>query len=207
MAAADTNQKLATLEPIALRQFTDPGFVGPKIYLHPKDFEAKVDNYLRTKTPPLREGYSSFCYHLIVPNFAHLKASYLKIVPENEHLIRTAYDANSPEDLPVLTRYFPASAVKEMTGPAKFLDVILYTREEIHQENMARGMEHLNNASDAPWGIMRVKAQDVERELPMLPTTLIRNALGKGFGGSGVPLDVDRYKESVGFWMHHAAVR
>lgn len=42
MAAADTNQKLATLEPIALRQFTDPGFVGPKIYLHPKDFEAKV---------------------------------------------------------------------------------------------------------------------------------------------------------------------
>jgi len=42
MAAVDSSEKLATLEPVALRQFTDPGFVGPKIYLHPKEFEAKV---------------------------------------------------------------------------------------------------------------------------------------------------------------------
>jgi hypothetical protein len=41
-------------------------------------------------------------------------------------------------DLPVLTRYFPAEAVKEMTGPAKFLDIILYSRNEIHQENVVR---------------------------------------------------------------------
>lgn len=131
-----------------------------------------------------------------------------------------------------------------MTGPAKFLDIILYSRNEIHQENVvrypsslfpsllpflppfffrafyspfplslppslhqARGMAHLNKETDAPWGIMRVKAQDVERELPMLPTTLIRNALGKEFGGSGVALDVERYKESVAFWMDHAAIR
>ena len=68
-------------------------------------------------------------------------------------------------------------------------------------------MAHLNKDTDAPWGIMRVKAQDVEKELPMLPTTLIRNALGKEFGGSGVALDVERYKESVAFWMDHAAIR
>lgn len=71
----------------------------------------------------------------------------------------------------------------------------------------ARGMAHLNKETDAPWGIMRVKAQDVDKELPMLPTTLIRNALGNEFGGSGVPLDVKRYKESVAFWMDHAAIR
>jgi len=68
-------------------------------------------------------------------------------------------------------------------------------------------MAHLNKETDAPWGIMRVKAQDVDKELPMLPTTLIRNALGNEFGGSGVPLDVKRYKESVAFWMDHAAIR
>lgn len=102
----------------------------------------------------------------------------------------------------MLTRYFPAEAVKNVTPNAKFLDVILYSRNEIHQENEARGMGHLNNESDAPYGtgspihppihlfhqptylptlspgIMRVKAQDVDFELPMLPTTLIRNALG-----------------------------
>jgi len=42
MAAVNASEKLAALEPVALRQFTDPGFVGPKIYLHPKEFEGKV---------------------------------------------------------------------------------------------------------------------------------------------------------------------
>lgn len=114
-----------------------------------------------------------------MPNFAHLQASYLKITPENEHLLRcvfvfavvcdgpsrrstdppvpsptiptpwraqtnllpsdhmcisclqtkqkqiqphsTRYDANSPGDLPVLTRYFPAEAVRHLTPKAKFL--------------------------------------------------------------------------------------
>lgn len=33
----------------------------------------------------------------------------------------TRYDANSPGDLPVLTRYFPAEAVRHLTPKAKFL--------------------------------------------------------------------------------------
>lgn len=41
----------------------------------------------------------------------------------------------------------------------------------------------------------------------MLPSTMIRNALGKEFGGSGVPLDVDKYRESVAFWTDYAAIR
>jgi hypothetical protein len=42
MAAADPNEALAVLEPRALRQFTDPDFQGPKIYVSPKAFEEKV---------------------------------------------------------------------------------------------------------------------------------------------------------------------
>lgn len=42
MAAADPNEALAVLEPRALRQFTDPDYQGPKIYLAPKAFEDKV---------------------------------------------------------------------------------------------------------------------------------------------------------------------
>jgi hypothetical protein len=70
----------------------------------------------------------------------------------------------------------------------------------------------------------------------MTPSTMIRNALGKvrcshahlpppthnththihthtnhthkqEFGGTGTPLDVERYRESVAFWSDHAAVR
>jgi len=40
----------------------------------------------------------------------------------------------------------------------------------------ARGMAHLNKETDAPWCIMRVKAQDVEKELPMLPTTSYKSS-------------------------------
>lgn len=88
MAAADPNEPLAVLEPRALRQFTDPDYQGPKIYLSPKAFEEKVKGYLLGGTPPLQAGFAPFCSHLIVPNFAHLQASYLRITPENEHLLR-----------------------------------------------------------------------------------------------------------------------
>lgn len=55
--------------------------------------------------------------------------------------------------------------------------------------------------------LKKQQAQDVEHELPMLPSTTIRNALGQEFGGSGVPLDVGKYKESVAFWSDYAAIR
>jgi len=34
----------------------------------------------------------------------------------------------------------------------------------------------------------------------MDPITMMRNALGKEEGGSGVPLDKTKYMESVKFW-------
>lgn len=34
---------------------------------------------------------------------------------------RTRYHANAPGDLPVLTRFFPAEAVRHLTPKAKFL--------------------------------------------------------------------------------------
>lgn len=61
-------------------------------------------------------------------------------------------------------------------------------------------------ASDAPWGIISVKSQDVDYEVPMQPITMMRNALGKEEGGSGVPLSREKYTESVNFWKKHAPV-
>ena len=39
-----------------------------------------------------------------------------------------------------------------------------------------------------------MKAQNVDYELPMQPITAMRNSLGKEYGGSGVPLDFEKYK-------------
>lgn len=59
---------------------------------------------------------------------------------------------------------------------------------------------------DYDWGIISIKAQDADHELPMTPITMLRNALGKQEGGSGVPLDRAKYLESVTFWSENVTV-
>lgn len=41
----------------------------------------------------------------------------------------------------------------------------------------------------------------------MQPITMMRNALGREYGGSGVPLDEGKYRESVAFWSKHVAIK
>lgn len=55
----------------------------------------QVNGFLRQGTPALQEGFAPFCSHLIVPNFAHLQASYLNITPETEHLLRCVYNLSN----------------------------------------------------------------------------------------------------------------
>ncbi|KAL3790750.1 hypothetical protein HJC23_010029 [Cyclotella cryptica] len=60
--------------------------------------------------------------------------------------------------------------------------------------------------STVPWGILSIKAQDIDRKLPMIPTTAVQNALGKEEGGSGVPIDREKYMEAYHYWKDHATV-
>ena len=64
-----------------------------------------------------------------------------------------------------------------------------------------------DSGSDAPWGIVSVKAQDESFELPMQPITVMRNSLGADQGGSGVPLDAEAYRASVAYWEKHAPIQ
>jgi hypothetical protein len=154
----------------------------------------------------LKPGYAPFCKHIFVKNdFTDVKVNVLEITKDNEHLLRTTYDARSEKELPVLVRWFPKELVKEDDLPvAKYLDLILYSREQINKENESMGQE--KNPETAPWGIVSIKAQDVDYELPMTPITAMRNALGKEEGGSGVPLDREKYLEAVAYWDKHANV-
>jgi len=109
--------------------------------------------------------------------------------------------------LPVLTRFFPKELVTVADQPplpvAKYLDLILYSREQIKKENAAMGND---SNSDSPWGIVSIKAQDVDYELPMQPITAMRNALGVDEGGSGIPLNREAYMEAYNYWKDHASV-
>jgi hypothetical protein len=82
------------------------------------------------------------------------------------------------------------------------LDIILYSREQIIKEREAlpeRGDAF--HVPDVPWGIISIKAQDEDHETPMQPITMMRNALGRDEGGSGVKLDRAKYDESVHYWQ------
>jgi hypothetical protein len=83
----------------------------------------------------------------------------------------------------------------------------LYSREQINIENAGAttkprvAIEFDTNSETAPWGIVSIKAQDVDHELPMTPITAMRNALGVKEGGSGIPLDRDQYMEAYNYWI------
>lgn len=153
----------------------------------------------------LKDGYAPFCKHIFLINdFTDARLNVLPITNENEHLLRTKYEARNDKELPVLTRWFPRDLVDTDLPKAQYLDLILYSRKQIEKENAAQG--RVENPETAPWGIVSIKAQDVDYELPMNPITIMRNSLGKEQGGSGVPLDREAYMESVNYWKDHAVV-
>ncbi|KAL6060377.1 DUF3228 domain-containing protein [Balamuthia mandrillaris] len=119
---------------------------------------------------------------------------------------RSDYVARREGELPVLTRWFPHDKVTPPT--AAFLDIILYSKEQIDKEDAAMGSNESSSLSNQnyQWGIVSIKAQNEEFELPMAPITMMRNALGITDGGSGVALDRDAYARSVAYWKEHANV-
>ena len=112
--------------------------------------------------------------------------------------------SRTEKELAVLERFIPRES---FTPPvAKYLDIILYSRDQVKQECDEMGDE-FTLSDDAEWGIVAIKPQDEKFETPMQPITMLRNALGKSEGGSGVPLDKSKYKESVEFWSSHVNVK
>ncbi len=65
----------------------------------------------------------------------------------------------------------------------------------------------VGEGEESPWGIVSIKAQGMNKEIPMEPITMMRNALGKDEGGSGVALDKDKYAQSAEFWSKHARLQ
>ena len=203
MSAAGGTKQMA-IDPFVIRQFDDKTYTGTRINYDKVAFETKMNELYDSGLASLVDGYAPFCKHLFVPNFVGAKLNYLEITPENESCMRSGYEARTDKELPVLVRWFPANLAPP-APVAKYLDVILYSREQIQKETAAMGKEE--DGETAPWGIISIKAQDVDYELPMQPITMMRNALGAEEGGSGVGLDRDKYTESVEFWSKHAPIK
>lgn len=193
--------KKILLDAFCLRQFQKGS--GSFINYDTHSFESTV-NDLYIKGHPLKDGYAPFCKHMFIENF--IKDVYPSTIEINESsslLIKTAFEARTDKELPVLRRFVNKTDVQ--LTPAKYLDVILYSKSQIIEENKAMGNEVED--IDYEYGIISIKPQDVDYELPMDPITMMRNALGKEEGGSGIPLDRKKYLESVEYWSHNVIVK
>jgi hypothetical protein len=72
-----------------------------------------------------------------VPNFAEVLCGYTEITPETKPLVESCYEARTEKELAVLIEYIDH---RKMPPPkATWLDVILYSREQIIAENIAMG--------------------------------------------------------------------
>ena len=180
----------------AKRHFS-PGFGGTKILnCSPEQFELAINSLT-----PVSEanGYAPFCKHVFFANFTDALDGVAEITPENGHLLKTGYEARRPEELPVLVRWFDAADV--VVGKAAFLDVILYTRTHLVEEE---GMEIPEGVE---WVVISINSAPTPEEAPMNPMTVLRNALPLAEGGSGVPLDRDAYMGAVKYWGKWATVK
>lgn len=193
--------KLFFLDPFAARQFDDPNYAGTRINFDKEAFAARM-NELCSDESKLVGGYAPFCKHVFVENFVGAKVAVLPITEANRALLQSDYQARTEKELPVLNRWFPKDKVE--VHEAKFLDIILYSREQLILERQA--MNDTNPVPEEPWGIISVKAQDEPFETPMQPITAMRNALGREQGGSGVPLNREEYMRSVKYWQENAPV-
>lgn len=193
------------LDPFAYRQFDDKSYLGTQIRFDKHEFEKKINEIYRSRSKELVDGYAPFCKHLFVENFTDSRVNMVPITQANARLLLSDYEARVPGELPVLVRWFPSHSVTPRV--AEYLDIILYSREQIRKENAATERESNEEHDEAPWGIVSIKAQDVNYELPMKPITMMRNALGKEEGGSGVPIDREAYLKSVEYWKQHAIVQ
>jgi len=154
----------------------------------PDEFERRLND-----EPPFKvlDGYAPFCKLHVHRNWTSTPCLTVPVSDANRHLLRSAYEARTKDELPVLVRWFEG-----VEAPvANWLIVILYSREQLAKEGAP---------IDADWGVVGCLYTAEPEEIPMAPITMMRNALGVEEGGSGVPLDREAYRRSVEFWECNA---
>lgn len=137
------------------------------------------------------DGYAPFCKLHVHANWTSTRCLSVPITDANREHLRSAYEARTRQELPVLVRWF------EGVEPpvAAYLIVILYSREQLALERAP---------IKADWGVVGCMYTAQPEETPMAPITMMRNALGVEEGGSGVPLDREAYQRAATFWEHNA---
>lgn len=190
------------IDSFGLRHF-DPNFMGTKITdISSEEFEYYLMGDTNIQSMNLIDSDMDFCKYLITPNFTQAKSGSCEITVENYQYLRSGYSSRKEGELSVLSRWFEFPV--EMP-PAKYLQIVLYSKEQLIKESEIRNESIDPNLTD--WNIIAILGQNSGTIEPMSPITMMRNSLGIEEGGNGHKLDKDQYKKSVDFWSKMATVK
>ena len=125
-------QRKIIMNKFCLRQFNENA--GPaRVEMEPQEFAERINEIYVEGNAILQEGYAPFCKHIIIDNFTSTKSAISQITPENQHLLMSDYESRTEKELAVLVRWFPKD--KFELKIAKYLDIILYSKEQIQLED------------------------------------------------------------------------
>jgi hypothetical protein len=78
-----------------------------------------------------------------VPNFAGVVCGYIEKNEKTKDLVESCYESRKENELAVLIEYIDRAKI--VPPVATFLDIILYSREQITKENLAMGSKVLSS--------------------------------------------------------------
>lgn len=195
------------LTSFALRHF-DANFTGTKIKIKPEEFEKYIQDEIGqpNKLPKfkdekihIRNGEFEFSRLITFPNIFDCVGSNMKITNENRDYLVSGYQARTPEELPVLSRWFELPIGFELPK-CENLTIVLYSREQLNKEDPSHYFEW-------DWGIVAILSHNGNDPEPIPPITMFRNSLGVEEGGNGAIIDREKYLQSVEFWNKHANIK
>lgn len=194
-------------DPFVERQFL-PGFSGTKVDAEIKEELLKVINdtyqYGLGDIGQILDSEWDFCKYLVLPNEFGVKCAVRPITLDIYPFIRTDYFARTPDELPILTRFAqlpPGFKSQE----ANYIVFVLYSREQLLKEFKGEGDFYFDESVE--WGIVSIMGTVEPKPDPLVPITMMRNALGVEEGGNGETLNRKTYNESVEFWSKHILVK
>ncbi len=194
-------------DPFVNRQFS-PGFSGTKVDLEIKDqLLERINDFYKIGKNTMLDSEWDFCKYLVIENTFDVKCAVREITLDIYPYIRTDYVQRTPDELAILSR-FAQLPPGFKSQKANYVVLVLYSREQLEKEFKPKedGQEFYFDDS-VEWGIVSIMGTMEPKPDPLVPITIMRNALGIEEGGNGETLNRDSYNESVEFWSKYILVK